>query len=122
MLRFEIKKVFSKFKNRMAVVLLLIILVIVSMLTMNRVGYVDENGNQTSGILAAKSLRAEKNKWKGYITEDVLAAVVGENSAISCFWFWGQMEQIARYSLICGGVSTILHFSRHIFSLWQADM
>lgn len=83
MLRFEIMKVFSKFKNRMAVVLLLIILVIVSMLTMNRVGYVDENGNHTSGIQAAKSLSAEKNKWKGYITEDVFAAVVKENAAIN---------------------------------------
>lgn len=83
MLRFEIKKVFSKFKNRMAVVLLLIFLVIVSMLTMNRVGYVDENGNHTSGIQAAKSLSVEKNKWRGYITEKVFAAVVRENAAIN---------------------------------------
>lgn len=83
MLRFEIKKVFSKFKNRMAVVLLLIILVIMSMLTMNRVEYIDENGNHTSGIQAAKSLSAEKNKWKGYITDDVFAAVVRESAAIN---------------------------------------
>ena len=37
MLQFEIKKVFSKFKNRMAMILLLIILIATSILTMNRV-------------------------------------------------------------------------------------
>ena len=37
MLQYEIKKVFSKFKNRMAMILLLIILIATSILTMNRV-------------------------------------------------------------------------------------
>ena len=43
-LQFEIKKIFSKFKNRMAVLILLVILVAVSMLTMNRVEYIDKIG------------------------------------------------------------------------------
>ena len=72
MLQFELKKVFSKFKNRMAIVLLLVIRVAVSMLTMNRVEYVDSDGNHVSGLIGARSLRAEKNKWKGEVTEDVL--------------------------------------------------
>lgn len=42
MLRYEIKKVFSKSKNRIAVVVLFVILVITSILTINRVEYVDE--------------------------------------------------------------------------------
>lgn len=83
MLRFEIKKVFCTFKNKMAVVLLLVILVAVSMLTMNRVEYTDSEGNHISGMLGARSLRAEKQKWKGEITEDVLEAVVRENEAIN---------------------------------------
>lgn len=83
MLRFELKKVFCKFKNRMAVVLLLLILAAVSMLTMNRVEYVDSEGNHISGMMGARSLRAEKQKWKGEITEDVLEAVVRENEVIN---------------------------------------
>lgn len=83
MLQFEIKKIFCKFKNRMAVLLLLIILIAVSLLTISRVEYVDGDGNHSSGILAAKSLRTEKNKWAGYITEDVLREVIKENELIN---------------------------------------
>lgn len=83
MLQFEIKKVFSKFKNRMAMILLLIILIATSILTMNRVEYVDADGNASSGIAAARNLRAEQNKWAGYLTENVFAEVVKENEQIN---------------------------------------
>ena len=83
MLQFEIKKVFSKFKNKMAVILLLIILIATCILTMNRVEYVDMDGNASSGIAAARNLRAEQNKWTGNLTEDVIAEVVKENKKIN---------------------------------------
>ena len=72
MVRFELKKVFSRFKNKMAVVILCVLMIVVSLLTMNRVYYSDENGNHTSGMQAAKSLREEKNQWRGYVTDKVL--------------------------------------------------
>lgn len=83
MLRFEMKKVFSKSKNRIAVIVLLVILMITSILTINRVEYVDHNGNSSTGISAAKNLRAAKNKWAGYLTEDVLQKAIEKNKAIS---------------------------------------
>ena len=83
MLQFEIKKVFFKFKNKIAILLLLIILIVTSILTMNRVEYVDMDGNRYSGFAAAKNLRAEQNKWAGYLTEDVFADVVKENRQIN---------------------------------------
>lgn len=83
MLRFEIKKVFSKSKNKMAVVVLVVILIITSILTINRVEYVDENGNHTVGIMAARNLREAKNEWAGYLTEDVLKTVLEENKTIN---------------------------------------
>lgn len=83
MLRFEIKKIFSKFKNKMAMFLLLILLIATSILTMNRVEYVSADGERTSGITAARNLRAEQNKWAGYLTEDVLAQVVRENEKLN---------------------------------------
>lgn len=83
MLRFEMKKVFSKSKNRIAVLILFVILMITSILTINRVEYVDHNGNSSTGISAAKNLRAAKNKWAGYLTEDVLQKAIEKNKAIS---------------------------------------
>lgn len=83
MFRFEIKKVFSKPKNKVAVIVLLIVLAITSMLTINRVEYIDENGNHSVGIVASRNLRAAKNKWAGYLTEDTLHKVLEENRMIN---------------------------------------
>jgi ABC-type transport system involved in multi-copper enzyme maturation permease subunit len=83
MLQFEIKKVFSKFKNKIAMFLLLIILIATSILTMNRVEYLDADGNASSGITAAKNLSAEQNKWAGYLTEDVFVNVIKEKAQIN---------------------------------------
>ncbi len=121
MLRFELKKVFCKFKNRMAVVLLLLILAAVSMLTMNRVEYVDSEGNHISGMMGARSLRAEKQKWKGEITEDVLEAVVRENEVINSSPealsddISEQNKAYARKQ----GISDIAELINNAFSAWR---
>ena len=65
MLLFEIRKIFSRFKNRFAALLLLIVLGITSILAVNKVEYVDENGNSTTGITAAANLRAVREPWSG---------------------------------------------------------
>jgi ABC-type transport system involved in multi-copper enzyme maturation permease subunit len=83
MLRYEVKKVFSKSKNRMAIMILLVLLIITSILTINRVEFTDENGNKSVGFSAAKNLRAEKNEWAGYLTEDVLRDVIEKNNIIN---------------------------------------
>ncbi len=84
MLQFEIRKVFCKFKNRVAIFLLLVLLIATGILTMNRVEYRDaENGDVVSGIAAAGKLRAEQNKWAGELTEDVFVEAVRENARIN---------------------------------------
>ncbi len=62
---------------------LLVILIATSILTINRVEYVDENGNHSTGISAAKNLRDAKNEWAGYLTEDVFRKVLAENGEIN---------------------------------------
>lgn len=121
MLKFEIKKVFSKGKNRMAVVILLVILVVVSMLTMNRVGYVDENGGHMSGIQAARKLRTEQNKWKGYLTEDVFARVVGENASINTSEnvMSGDIRAQDKAYAKKQGISGIAELINNAFSAWR---
>ena len=83
MLLYEIKKVFSKSKNRIAVIVLFVILAITSILTINRVEYVDENGNSSVGISAARDLREAKNQWAGYLTADTLSKALEENRTIN---------------------------------------
>lgn len=83
MLRFEIKKVFSKTKNRITIIVLLVILITTSILTINRVEYVDENGNHSTGISAARNLREAKNEWAGNLTEEVFQSVFEENMIIN---------------------------------------
>lgn len=83
MIRFEIKKVFSKPINKAALLFLIVTLIVVSILTINNVRYVDENGDTTTGINAANHLRDLKNQWAGYVTTDVLSKVIEENTAIN---------------------------------------
>mgnify|MGYP000131593711 CR=1 FL=1 len=83
MLRYEIKKVFSKSKNRIAVIVLFVILVITSILTINKVEFVDENGNSSVGISASRDLREAKNQWAGYLTTDTLSKALEENKTIN---------------------------------------
>lgn len=83
MIRFEIKKVFSKSMNKIVLLFLIAILVVFSILAINKVEYIDKNGNSHYGITAARNLKEEKNKWSGHITEDVLEKVVEENAKVN---------------------------------------
>lgn len=83
MLQFEVKKVFSKLKNRVTIMVLLVFLIITSISTVNRVEYIDGNGDSSVGIAAAKNLRDAKNEWAGYLTEDVFKEVLEENKTIN---------------------------------------
>lgn len=83
MLRFELKKIFSKPVNKIAVVILAVVLCVVSYLAIEYVHYIDQDGNTITGVAAARALRDEKNQWAGYITEDVLSKVIDENAIIN---------------------------------------
>lgn len=83
MLLFEMKKVFSKPKSKVIIGILLIVLIATSILTINKVEYVDENGNHSVGFSAARNLREAKNEWSGYLTEDVFKDVLAVNKKIN---------------------------------------
>lgn len=83
MIRFELKKVFFKSKNIIAVGVLFAILIITSIQTINRVEYIDENANHSTGIAAARKLREAKNEWAGFLTEDVFRKALEINNEIN---------------------------------------
>ena len=83
MVRFEIKKIFSKPLNKIALILIAVVVCVESHLAISSMLYVDENGDTITGIFAAQPLRETKMQWCGYITEDILSRVVEENAHIS---------------------------------------
>ena len=60
MLRYEIKKCFSKTANKIGLLILTVVLIIVSYFAVTYVDYVDEDGNNRTGIIAVRSLRDMK--------------------------------------------------------------
>ena len=121
MLRFELKKVFLKSRNKIALLVLALMLIATSILTMSRVEYIDADGNRTSGIAAAQDLRVEKNEWAGYLTEDVLAEVVAENERInrSQGSLAADSEQEDRAYAQKQGMSDIVTLINSAFSEWR---
>lgn len=119
MLRFEIKKVFSKTKNRITIIVLLVILIATSILTINRVEYVDESGNHSTGILAAKNLRQAKNEWSGYLTEDVFQNVLEKNRNINNKASSDSIEEENRKFAKKQGISTIRDVINYAFSEYR---
>lgn len=82
MILFEIKKIFSKASNRIAMLLLLITLIIVSYFAIDRIDYVNDYGETEKGIQAVQKLKAAKQEWAGALTEEKLIAVIEENARI----------------------------------------
>lgn len=83
MLRYEIKKVFTRAGSKIALALLAIILIAVSMLAVKAVGWVDENGEAHTGYGAVLRLKKEQSQWSGQLTEEKIADVIRENARIS---------------------------------------
>lgn len=102
-------------------VLLLIILIVTSILTMNRVEYVDTDGGRSSGAAAARKLCAEQNQWTGYLTEDVFTDVILENKQINSSpeaFSEDIMEQDKIYARK-QGISDISNLMNYAFSEWR---
>lgn len=72
-----------KSANKIALILLFAVLFLVSVIAIDKVEYVDQKGHDSTGMKAARNLQKEKNRWSGYITEDVLSKVIVENTKIN---------------------------------------
>ena len=79
MIRFEIKKIFSKTANKIGLIVLLAAIAVTCYFAISSMDYVDEEGDTHTGIAAARYLRDTKVEWEGLITEDVLREVIRQN-------------------------------------------
>ena len=68
MLWYEIKKVFTRTGGKIALALLAGILIVVSMIAVNFVDWVDENGDSHTGYGAVLRLQKEQSQWAVPVT------------------------------------------------------
>lgn len=82
MVKFEIKKVFLRRGNQIAVALLVVLLCVVCFFAGN-ISYVNEEGETEKGFGAVKKLREEQKEWAGFLDEETIQKVIVENNKIS---------------------------------------
>lgn len=82
-LKYELKKVFSKKLNRIVLIAALLAAVALSVFAIGSVRYVDENGEGHTGFTAFKRLAADRNQWAGELTGDKIAQVVNSRTEIN---------------------------------------
>ena len=82
MVKYEIKKVFSRTGGKIALALLATLVLVVSFIAVQSVEFVDADGISSTGFAAARSLREAKSEWTGYLTEDIFAEVIRRNAEI----------------------------------------
>ena len=80
--KFEIKKVFLRRGNQIAVALLAVLLCVVCLFAGN-ISYVNESGETETGFQAVKKLREEQKEWAGFLDEVKIRKVIEENNKIS---------------------------------------
>lgn len=81
-MKFEIKKVFLRRGNQIAVALLAVLLCVVCFFAGN-ISYVNESGETETGFGAVKKLREEQKEWAGFLDEVKIRKVIEENNKIS---------------------------------------
>lgn len=82
-LKYELKKVFSKRLNRIVLIAALLAAVVLSMFAIGSVRYVDEEGAGHTGLTASRRLAADRNRWAGELTGDKIAQVVSSRKEIN---------------------------------------
>lgn len=79
MLKYELKKVFSKRINQIVLMAALVLAVVFSAFAVKSVYYTDVNGKRHTVITSARKLADERNRWKGELTSEKIAEVVKSN-------------------------------------------
>ncbi len=83
MLRYELKKIFSRASGKVTLLILLIGLVVICYSAMLQVSYTDENGVSHVGPQAARELRDAKNEWAGFIGQNLLTRAIERDHEIT---------------------------------------
>ena len=93
MLKFELKKIFSKRINQVLLAAVLVVTIIYSGMAIGSMSYTDEEGQNHTGIEAGRLLAEDKNQWKGDLTPEVIAQVIKDYKELSAKYPDGLPEE-----------------------------
>lgn len=93
MVRFELKKVFSKMSSKIALLLLAALFAMTVYYAISEVVWLGENEEEVSGAAAAGLIREAGQEWYGPLTEEKIADVITDgwsfgNSGIRLMMIW----------------------------------
>ena len=97
MLKLELKRIFSKKLNVLAVGLMVILAAVFSGFAATSNRYVDAHGTVSTGMLATRKLVENKNGYAGALTEAELTKIVVQYKAVKA---QSQEEQEANYDTL----------------------
>lgn len=76
MLKYELKKVWTKRINRMLLIVVLLLSIVFSGFAIGSFRFVDNNGNTHTGLSAPRAMVEDKNQWKGELSSDRIAEII----------------------------------------------
>ena len=78
MLKYELKKIFSKRMNQVLLAAVLVVTIIYSGMAIGSMRYTDEKGQDHTGIEAGRLLAEDINQWKGELTAEKISEVIND--------------------------------------------
>lgn len=81
--KFELIKVWRNKKTKLVILILFLYLLITFVTRLNNVSYVDSNGNSVHGFPAVESLKKEKEKWEGVLSEEKIGEIIQFNKQVN---------------------------------------
>ncbi|MCI9619617.1 MAG: ABC transporter permease [Dorea sp.] len=78
MMRYEVKKVFSRTSSKIAVLVLFLVMGVTCCFALD-ISYVDEEGNTQRGLDAVSKLKSAQKEWAGELDEKKISQVIAEN-------------------------------------------
>ena len=88
MLRYELKKMLGTFGGKLALVLYVVVIAFSCWLAVSGflnygTEWVNEEGQQETGLTAVHKRQEAQNKWEGYVNQEMLTNVLQENTRIN---------------------------------------
>ena len=83
MFKYELKKIFSKRVNQVLLAAVLVVTIIYSGMAIGSMRYVDEEGQNHTGIESGRLLAENINQWKGELTAEKISEVINDYKTIS---------------------------------------
>jgi len=82
MIRYELRKIFSKISAKIALAVLVVTLIAACSMAVGNAEWVNEEGEKEFGYAAAQKLRTAQKAWAGPLDEEKLRMVIQENQRI----------------------------------------